>query len=325
MKKFTGTLALGFLLLLPLMVELEAAARRGDGARGGGGRSPSMSRTGASLHRPVASQPGRIPSRSEAQQFINRGRPATPHPGIKPAFPTNPGFGNRPPSSFPTTISPGQKPSFPNGSLFGNHQQIQAGNRVKNYFNQGRRNNFYHFNNNFWRHPNRPYFNGWGYTPWYGIYSFLGYGNSPLYYYNGDTYPVDNATINYVESPAPPASSPSTEIPADNWLSLGVFSLTDLLGMANTNIYLQLAVNANGVIQGTFYNAALDATYPIIGYTEKDTQMALWKVESMEDSPTMETGIYNLTQSQTPVQVTFNSGQVQEWLLVRIDEPKSTE
>jgi hypothetical protein len=36
----------------------------------------------------------------------------------------------------------------------------------------------------------------------------------------------------------------------------------------------------------------------------------------------METGIYNLTKDTAPALVHFADGQTQQWLLVRLDEPK---
>jgi hypothetical protein len=39
----------------------------------------------------------------------------------------------------------------------------------------------------------------------------------------------------------------------------------------------------------------------------------------------METGIYNLTKNETPALLHFADGQTQQWLLVRIDDPKKEE
>jgi len=36
----------------------------------------------------------------------------------------------------------------------------------------------------------------------------------------------------------------------------------------------------------------------------------------------METGIYNLTKDDAPALLHFEDGQTQQWLLVRLDDPK---
>jgi hypothetical protein len=39
--------------------------------------------------------------------------------------------------------------------------------------------------------------------------------------------------------------------------------------------------------------------------------------------PIIETGLSNLTQDTTPALIHFADGQTQQWLLVRLEEPKS--
>jgi hypothetical protein len=39
------------------------------------------------------------------------------------------------------------------------------------------------------------------------------------------------------------------------------------------------------------------------------------------ESPVIETGLYNLTKSEAPVQVHFEDGDVANMLLIRLDEP----
>ena len=57
---------------------------------------------------------------------------------------------------------------------------------------------------------------------------------------------------------------------------------------------------------------------------DKTSQRAAWGVAGQE-RPIMETGIANLTQDQAPALIHFADGQTQQWLLVRLEEPKQSE
>lgn len=48
-----------------------------------------------------------------------------------------------------------------------------------------------------------------------------------------------------------------------------------------------------------------------------------WKeLSRFEELPIMETGLENLTQDSVPALIHFADGQTQQWLMVRIPEPK---
>jgi hypothetical protein len=55
---------------------------------------------------------------------------------------------------------------------------------------------------------------------------------------------------------------------------------------------------------------------------DKNTQRAAWSVVG-KSWPIMETGIPNLTEDTAPALVHFADGQTQQWLMVRLEEPKS--
>ena len=59
----------------------------------------------------------------------------------------------------------------------------------------------------------------------------------------------------------------------------------------------------------------------IEGMVDKESQHATWVV-SGRTSPIMETGIYSLTKDDAPALLHFEDGQTQQWLLVRLDDPK---
>lgn len=179
------------------------------------------------------------------------------------------------------------------------------------------------FRDDFWRGRNTPYNDGWGYSTWSGVSGYLGYdyGDYPVYYSDGVSYPVEQSTVvQPIIIEQKPAPLPAQTQPASEWMPLGVFTLTDLKAAANTNLYMQLAINRSGAIQGVFYNSALNTTYSVVGYTDKKSQKAVWKVANVDNAPIMESGIYNLTLEQTPIQIFFPDGVIQDWLLVRLSQ-----
>ena len=57
---------------------------------------------------------------------------------------------------------------------------------------------------------------------------------------------------------------------------------------------------------------------------DKETQRAVWTIGDNKNT-VMETGIYNLTTDETPVQVHFGTEQTKQWLMVRMEEPEEGE
>jgi hypothetical protein len=87
-------------------------------------------------------------------------------------------------------------------------------------------------------------------------------------------------------------------------------------------LFLQLAISKEGVIAGTLNNTATDTTQAIEGMADKATQRCAWTVTG-QTRPIMETGINNLTEDTAPALVHFADGQTQQWLMVRLQEPKN--
>ena len=222
---------LSLVVSLPLILELQAARGSLGGGRsvGNGARGPSMSRAGSANARPAqVNLNGRTITRAQAQQAI----------------------GNIPSSSVNNTPRTAQ--GFSSSSAAGrlSPQQTQAASRIRQLANQSQINGNGRFNNNFWRNAYSPY-NGWGYSSWGSVAGYLGYDDNPLYYSDGVAYPADTASepspqpVQVVQ--APPSSSNTSN---SEWMPLGVFTLADINGVASTNMYMQLAINKSGVIQG---------------------------------------------------------------------------
>ena len=151
------------------------------------------------------------------------------------------------------------------------------------------------------------------------------YGQN-VYYEGDDVYYGDEvvATSDEYAEQAQAIAASATEPAADSeWMPLGVFAMTqdgEASGPAPT-IFLQLNVSKEGVIAGTVTNTETDKTQPIEGMVDKKTQRSAWVIQG-KDSPIMETGISNLTKDDAPALLHFADGQTQQWLLVRMEEPK---
>lgn len=199
----------------------------------------------------------------------------------------------------------------------------------------------------FWRdhphaarwHYNRPYrWATWAaltsWFPWGGAWGSTGqyydYGDNVVY--EGDYIYVEGEQVATIEEYADQAFElagngaeaidealqQETEI---QWMSLGVFALADEES-GDATMYLQLAVSHDGLISGTYQNTTTDQTLPVEGSVDKETQRAAWSIGDNRDT-VMETGIYNLTQDETPVLIHFGNQQTQTWLMVRLEEPES--
>jgi hypothetical protein len=204
------------------------------------------------------------------------------------------------------------------------------GNNVRNDFRGSglNRNNDW-FGGNFWRgHHHHPRYwkarrNWWGWGTPTLISNWVGWGGAPIYYDYGYGYGYDSGYYNYNYAPT---NIQTTYVQAgasegtEDWLPLGVFALTNQGNEDITpNIYLQIALSRDGTIAGTLYNSTTDATYAIAGMADQSTQVAAWQISDIPNSPLFETGLYNLAQSETPVQIHFADGSMQVMQLVRLE------
>lgn len=331
---------------------------RGGGSRGGGGgrsiqRSPSMSRsTPRTTSRPTpkprqttTSRPQRkaAPSMgtraSQGQRSLNKTQARSDVQNfLKTSSVPSTSRGNvRGPQDRPT----GSRNVFPGGQRAQKRQDQPISNRrnlgqnVRDEVARTRPNRSNWFNDSFWaRHAYRPpyyrpYYNGWRWATAAGLSGWLGWsGIAPNYY----DYGMDNGTwdSSYASGTdetysqkAEALASTSTPTTQDEWMSLGVFALSkeDKASTTTPNIYLQLALNKEGILSGTYYNTTTDQAHEVEGVVDAKSQRAAWKVVDNETSPILETGVYNLTQGEVPVLAHFENGIIQEVVLVRLEEP----
>ena len=186
-----------------------------------------------------------------------------------------------------------------------------------------------------WGH--QPWSYWWNTPTWGGLCNwFGGYGwNTPNYYGYGsggnviisnDYVYVDDQPIatvaEYAGSAAALAEVPTPANPDQptEWLPLGTFALSADADDKQPSRVVQLAVDKDGVISGTMTNQETKQTYPIQGRVDKETQRVAFTIGDAKDV-VFETGIFNLTQQQTPV-LAHGEGRDETYLLLRLEPPK---
>jgi hypothetical protein len=156
------------------------------------------------------------------------------------------------------------------------------------------------------------------------------YGSGGTVQYVGDTVTINNdqsvTTQQYFEQVDTLASS-LPEIGEDQaedleWLPLGVFSIIQD-DVSDSTMMIQLAVTKTGVIAGTLFNEVTGVSHPLEGMVDAETQRAAWRsADGTNEDVIMETGIFNLSEEETPVLVHFGPDDRQTWKLIRLEDPE---
>jgi hypothetical protein len=199
----------------------------------------------------------------------------------------------------------------------------------------------------------RGYGGWWGYQPWLGHYpwwhwyrhpgwvSLIGFGgwgwHRPYYYdygpggnvvYTGDHVYVNSVpvatSVEYAQTAAALATvDPATVEPTnpEDWMPLGTFTLATAQDESDPARVLQLAVNKNGLLSGTSFNKQTGKTYTVQGRVDKDTQRVAFTIGTATDI-VLETGLFNLTQQETPVLAHLGANRTATYLLARLPEPE---
>lgn len=217
------------------------------------------------------------------------------------------------------------------------HIRDSYGQRYQNMFNKNWRTNHPNLNRFYWHNtvwPHHPWNYWWRPATWVVLSSWIPWTwGAPLYYDYGNNFYYDNGLVYlngqrlctageyYGQAVQILSETPEVRDDPEQWMPLGVFALTPGASEAS-DMVLQLAVNKDGVLQGTYYNASNDITKPIRGIVDKQSQRAVWTfADDQNNSVIMETGVYNLTQDQTDVLVHLGTNRTEQWLLVRLNEP----
>lgn len=170
---------------------------------------------------------------------------------------------------------------------------------------------YYNSKSNWWRHPE-----------WVEIIEWLPWKWQNPIFYDQTGYPIDlPIDVNsYIPIESQPPQKTDLYSAFGNWYPLGVFAVNQT-GFQNpaSHLYIQLAINKEGDISGTFYNAITDQTFPVDGIVDGDTQQAIIRLYDSPHSPIATTGLFNLTQDFAEVQIQFPAGPVQNWTFIRLN------
>ncbi len=182
---------------------------------------------------------------------------------------------------------------------------------------------------------------GWGWgmgagmmmgLAWGELAGWGGYGTAPVSYnygttvcYQDDGVYVQGARVGSAEEYAQQAATIATQGGADvkvaaddQWRPLGVYALARS-EETNPSTFMSLAIDKDGLLRGSYYDAVSDSTTNITGKVDKKSQRAAWTIGD-KITPVYEAGLSNLTQKQTTILVHRDGGKVEQLLLVRVED-----
>lgn len=347
------------LLLTPIEIEARGGGR-GGGGRGGGARAAGGVRGGGGAYRgghvmnrtPTMSRASNRPAASQVRQRPQN-RPAVSQGRVQQARNTvqqRPSAANR--AELRNQVNryaqsrPAQNINRQNlaqktqnvSSKRSNQisQNRQLSEKVSHRLQESRPDSNHWFDRNFFDRHNidvdyvRGGANWWRPAAWATLATWGAWNWSTPYYYDyqGQAYPVavDESINSYSYTTPTTSYQPTQSIPTpatenESWLPLGVFAIaSDANEIAQTDRFIQLAINRSGDIAGVLYNSATDTAQDLTGLVDSKSQQAYWSLADRIDSPIATTGIYNLTEGQTPINVHFTDGSEQTWTLVRLQQ-----
>lgn len=105
------------------------------------------------------------------------------------------------------------------------------------------------------------------------------------------------------------------------WMPLGTFALSTGEHDVDPTMLLQLAVDRQGIVSGTMFNTETDLAQTIQGRVDPETQRVAFRIGE-SDGVVAETGLYNLTQDESPLLIHFGPDDSEVYLLIRLEEPQ---
>jgi hypothetical protein len=164
----------------------------------------------------------------------------------------------------------------------------------------------------------------------YGTSGNVVYGSDENVYINdqpvasADEYAQTAAELATVE---PPQSEDQAK--GEDWMPLGTFALTESEKPDDTQLknarVLQVAVSKSGIVAGTLYDPVGDTTSDVQGAVDKETQRVAMRISS-NLSVVAETGLFNLTEQQTPLLMHLENGtRTATWFLSRLEYDATTQ
>ena len=184
-------------------------------------------------------------------------------------------------------------------------------------------------------HVAHPHADVWAAATWTALAGWVGMNAQPLVYGGGDSAVYINGDQEQgaqqefasAEDPMQDTAAAAEDdqlhgadanVASEEWLPLGVFALAPNEEQAESHLILQLAINKQGVIGGSYYDAVADSSFPIQGSIDKAAQKAVWTI-GPNQSTAMETDLKSLTEGRAPLRVLFGKDRAQDWVMVRLE------
>ena len=193
----------------------------------------------------------------------------------------------------------------------------------------------------YYHHWYAHHYHPWGAVSWTRLAAWTAVAFRPVYYnyqiVDGTVY-QDGESIGSTEDVAAKAAalvldastSAQSAMPTgaeglaqsdQDWLPLGVFAVMPSLD-GNYEVAVQLAIDRDGHLAGTYRNLAGGVTLPITGGIDAQGQQAAWQIGET-DPIVMQTGLDNLTRNASPVLIFFPDGASERWILERLREDEA--
>ncbi len=175
-------------------------------------------------------------------------------------------------------------------------------------------------------------------------YTSYGGGGGSTIYEGGDTIVVNGESepvVEYAqeaqtlaENYAPLAEqvvTPTADTPktpeveaaiAESWMPMGIYAVIEENSTADPTRYVQMLISKSGAVAGELHDLSTNTSTPITGAVDPATKRVAWKIGGTANT-TMETGLYNLTQSETPILVHEGTTGTKQLTMARIEEPPS--
>jgi len=103
------------------------------------------------------------------------------------------------------------------------------------------------------------------------------------------------------------------------WQQLGTFSLAEP-GQSQSNMMLQMQINKDGILHGTYYNQLTMETAPVYGALDKNTQRISWTLGT-NPSTVFDAGLADIVKDESSVLVHYSPSNTQRMALVRMKQP----
>ncbi len=155
----------------------------------------------------------------------------------------------------------------------------------------------------------------------YGQGGNVTYDNSVVYVNNQEVATAEEFAQSAMDLATVPPPVDEAEAAKAEWMPLGTFAVSSSEKDQKPSRTIQLAVNKDGIVAGTLFNAQTDQAKSIQGKVDKETQRVAFRIGESEDF-VAETGLYNLTQDEAPVLVHLGPDKVENYLLVRLEYPQ---